>query len=89
MKKILGCLILACIAGGAARASSSNDQWIHVRVDDADGAGGRVDIQVPIGLVSSLLPALKGAHARGSIRVSGSADLRIGCSWPVRSPSTL
>jgi len=69
MKKILGCLVLACITGGAARASASDDRWIHVRVDDADGAGGRVDIQVPIGMVSGLLPALKGAQSRGSIRV--------------------
>lgn len=69
MKKILGCLVLACITGGIAPASASDDRWIHVRVDDTDGAGGHVDIQVPIGLVSSLMPALKGAHARGSIHV--------------------
>ena len=69
MKKILGCLVLACVAGVATRASASDDRWIHVRVDDADGAKGRVDIQVPIGLVSSLLPALKGAHCRGTINV--------------------
>jgi hypothetical protein len=69
MKKILGCLVLACVAGVATRAAASDDRWIHVRVDDADGAKGRVDIQVPVGLVSSLLPALKGVHSRGSIHV--------------------
>ncbi len=69
MKKILGCLVLACVAGSAARVSASDDRWIHVRVDDAGGAGGHVDIQVPIGLVSSLLPALKGKHGRGTIHV--------------------
>ena len=69
MKKILGCLLLASVAMVPARALASDDRWIHVRVDDADGARGRVDIQVPIGLVSSLLPALKGAHGRGTIRV--------------------
>ena len=75
MKKLLGCLVLVGVAGGAA-AAASDDRWIHVRVDDDDGAKGRVDIQVPIGMVSSLLPALKGAHAHGSIRVDGdSVDL--------------
>jgi hypothetical protein len=69
MKKIVGYLVLACITGLTAQAAASDDRWIHVRVDDTDGAGGRVDIQVPIGMVSSLLPALKGKHGRGSIQV--------------------
>jgi hypothetical protein len=69
MKRILGYLVLACVTGVSARVAASDDRWIHVRVDDADGDGGRVDIQVPIGMVSSLLPALKGKHGRGSIQV--------------------
>jgi hypothetical protein len=68
MKRLLGCLVLAGVAGGAARAAP-DDRWIHIRVDDADGAKGRVDIQVPVELVSSLLPALKRAHGHGSIHV--------------------
>lgn len=75
MKKLLGCLILAGVAGCAV-AAASDDRWIHVRVDDTDGGKGRVDIQVPIGMVQSLLPALKGAHAHGSIHVDAkSMDL--------------
>ena len=69
MKKILGYLVLTCVTGLAAQVAASDDRWIHVRVDDTDGSGGRVDIQVPIGMVSSLLPALKGKHGRGSIQV--------------------
>ena len=69
MMRILGYLVLACVTGFAARASASDDRWIHVRVDDAEGSGGHVDIQVPIGMVSSLLPVLNGAHGRGSIHV--------------------
>jgi len=68
MKKLLGCLVLVGVAGGTA-AAASDDRWIHVRIDDADGKKGRVDIQVPIGMVASLLPALKGAHVHGSIHV--------------------
>jgi len=75
MKKLLGCLILVGVAGGAV-AAASDDRWIHVRVDDADGDKGRVDIQVPIGMVQSLLPVLQGAHAHGSIHVDAkSIDL--------------
>lgn len=70
MKKILGSIVLAAFAGVA---TASDDRWIHVRVDDADGGKGRVDIQVPIGMVQSLLPVLKGAHARGAIQVDASS----------------
>ena len=80
MKNILRSLILAGVVGYAGQASASDDRWIHVRVDDAEGAGGHVDIQVPIGMVSSLVPLLKGAHARGTIQVDHSrvdvAELR-------------
>jgi len=67
-------LILASVAGSAARAS--DDRWIHVRVDDADGGRGHVDIQVPVGMVSSLLPVLKRARCHGSIHLDAKrADL--------------
>lgn len=77
MKKLLGSVLFASVALGASQASAADDRWIHVRVDDADGAKGRVDIQVPIGLVSSLLPAFRGSHAHGSIQIDGKqAELR-------------
>ena len=38
-------------------------------IEASDGDKGRVDIQVPIGMVQSLLPMLKGVHAHGSIHV--------------------
>ena len=72
MKKILGCLILAGLAGGVAHAAA-DDRWIHIRVDETDASKGRVDIQVPVGMVSTLLPALKRSHGHGSIRVDGDA----------------
>lgn len=68
MKMLLGCLLIVGVAGGSAIAAS-DDRWIHVRVDATDGDKGRVDIQVPVGMVQSLLPMLKGAHAHGSIHV--------------------
>jgi len=68
------------VAASATAAVAADDRWIHVRVDETDGDKGRVDIQVPIGLVSTLLPALKGKHGRGSIHFDGSdvdlAELR-------------
>ena len=72
MKKLLGCLALVGVVGGMALAAS-DDRWIHVRVDDAGGDRGRVDIQVPIGMVANLLPVLKQAHAHGSIHADGKA----------------
>lgn len=72
MKRLLGCLILlTAVASGLSAASG--ERWIHVRIDDADGAKGRVDIQVPVELVSSLLPAIKGKSGHGRIQVDGSA----------------
>ena len=71
MNKILGCLVLASVPFGAAWGAGADDRWIHVRVDDADGTRGRVDIQVPLGLVSALLPALNGKHGGGSLHVDG------------------
>jgi hypothetical protein len=74
MRKILGCLVLAGFAGGLVAAS--DQRWIHVRVDDNDGAKGHVDIQVPIEMVSTLLPALSASGGHGGIHVDGkSVDL--------------
>jgi len=70
MRKLLGALVLASVTGSAS-AAASDDRWIHLRVDDAGGENGRVDIQVPVGLVSTLLPALKGKHGHGAIHVDG------------------
>lgn len=75
MNKSLGCLALAA-ALGAGTASASDERWIHIRVDENDGSRGRVDIQVPVGMVASLLPMLKGKHAHGSIKLdSNDVDL--------------
>src|SRR5262245_44491074 len=80
MNKILGALVVAGMAAGAGWAVASDDRWIHIRVDDA-GEKGRVDIQVPLGLVSSLLPVLKNKHGDGSIQIDGehvdADDLRL------------
>ena len=74
MKKILGSLVIACVAGSSAMAAS--DRWIHVRVDDAGEGNGRVDIQLPISLVATLLPAIQGKHAHGHVHIDGtSVDL--------------
>jgi hypothetical protein len=68
MNKHLGCLFVACMLG-AGTVAASDERWIHVRVDETQGSKGRVDIQVPIGMISSLLPVLKGKHAHGNIKV--------------------
>ena len=75
MIKALGCLIVAGTLG-AGTAAAGDDRWIHVRVDATDGSKAKVDIQVPIGMVSGLLPILKGKHAHGNITLNdGDVDL--------------
>jgi hypothetical protein len=70
MRKLLGAMIVAGIAGSGAWAGSSDDRWIHIRIDDNDGRG-RIDIQVPVGMVSGLLPALETRVPAGGLHVDG------------------
>jgi hypothetical protein len=73
MRRTWGCLVLAGFVGGAAIASEQ--RWIHVKVD-GNGDGGHVDIQVPVELVSTVLPVLGASRAHGGIQVDGkSMDL--------------
>ena len=68
MNKTLGCLMVAgTLAAGTA--SAGDERWIHVRVNETDGSKGHVDIQVPVGMVSSLLPVFSGKHAHGTLKV--------------------
>jgi hypothetical protein len=61
---LLAAIAVAAISTGAAAA---DDRWIHVRVDDNEGGRARVDIQVPIGMVSGLLPVLNHRTAAGNL----------------------
>jgi hypothetical protein len=72
MRTTWGWLIVLGLAWGAAGLAAADDRWIHVRVDDRGDGGDHVDIQVPIGMVATLLPSLAAQHAHGSIHVDGS-----------------
>ena len=51
---------LAAIALAAAPALAASDgRWIHVRVDEDGAHGAKVDLQVPLSMVSALMPTLK------------------------------
>jgi hypothetical protein len=73
MNKILGSLVIACSALGFATAADAGEKWVHIRVDDAGEADARVDIQFPVGLVSALLPALKGKRGAHAVHLDGSS----------------
>jgi hypothetical protein len=73
MNKTLRGLILTAVAGWAPWAAAADEPWIHVRVDDVGGDQARVDIQVPLAMVSALLPAMKGRHGVSSIHIDGDA----------------
>lgn len=68
MKTAVGsCLTVLAIL--AAAPASASERWVHVRVDDSGDAKARVDIQVPVELVSALLPALKDMQGSHAIKV--------------------
>lgn len=78
MKRLIGVVMIAGAVGSGAWAGTSSDRWIHIRVDDNDDGPGRVDIQVPVSMVSGLLPALKDhAVGHGGIHLDGTdVDIR-------------
>ena len=62
---------LATIALAAAPALAASDgRWIHVRVDEDGAHGAKVDVQVPLSMVSALMPSLK-----AKMDVNGQLDL--------------
>jgi hypothetical protein len=61
MKTVAACAasILALTLALPLSAAADSTRWIHVRVHDEGEDGARVDIQVPLAMVSSLLPSIK------------------------------
>ena len=70
---LIGALLVAGAAAAAEAAASQ--RWIHVHVDEEDGAGARVTLNLPIGLVEAALPMVNSDKFRGGqgarIRVNG------------------
>jgi len=83
MRTIFAAVAVAGALASGVRAETSSDRWIHVRVDDNDEGHARVDIQVPIGMVSGLLPMLEHEVGSGEININGKdVDLvRIRNAW--------
>ena len=54
----LATVVLAPAATFAQSASSTKDQWIHVRVENKDNSGETVRVNVPIELAEKVLPAI-------------------------------
>src|SRR5208337_2529561 len=55
-------LVIAMAAGATgARAqaqSSTNEAWLHVRVESHEGKGGNVRVNMPISLAEAIIPAI-------------------------------
>ena len=71
MRSVLRAIMITSMAASGAWAGATDDRWIHVRVDDQGGGNGRVDIQVPIAMVSALLPMLKDKPSSGTVHIDG------------------
>lgn len=64
--KILRALTLtALVAGAASAAAADRGLWLHVRVDEADGA--KVTVNLPLALIEKALPMIPG-DAAGRLR---------------------
>ncbi|HJQ97059.1 MAG TPA: hypothetical protein VJ826_02035 [Candidatus Polarisedimenticolaceae bacterium] len=55
----------------APALAASDGRWIHVRVDEDGAHGAKVDVQVPLSMVSALMPTLK-----AKMDVDGHLDFR-------------
>ncbi|HWN80963.1 MAG TPA: hypothetical protein VNM87_02600 [Candidatus Udaeobacter sp.] len=61
-------------------AAGQNDLWLHVTVDDQDGGGSQVRVNLPLALVEGVLPLLDGDH-KGHFRVSDVDDVDLRRAW--------
>jgi hypothetical protein len=74
-----GWTVVAAIWVMAAPAPAASDagRWIHVRVDEDGAHGAKVDVQVPLSMVSSLMPTLKAKMDVNGRLDFGSTDVSI------------
>ncbi|HEX4825283.1 MAG TPA: hypothetical protein VFV19_13335 [Candidatus Polarisedimenticolaceae bacterium] len=70
MNKISAIVAIAGAVAWGAQVRAA-DRWIHVRVDERDEGHAHVDVQVPIEMVSGLMPLIKNRHGSGHIRLDG------------------
>jgi hypothetical protein len=81
----VGSLVLAMAASAvglrAQTQSSTDDTWIHVRVESHEGKGGNVRVNMPISLAEAILPSIhndkldNGRIRIGNLNVNG-VDVR-------------
>ena len=60
---ILGCLLLAL----ASTAGVAEDRWLHVRVEEKNGSGEKVRVNIPLQIVQAILPAIETHQLRDGI----------------------
>jgi hypothetical protein len=59
-KRMLRMVMVALICLGPAAAGAESDLWLHVRVDETDGA--KVKVNLPITMVETALSMVPGEH---------------------------
>jgi len=72
--RYLGALFMAAALLGAASAAYAGDRWIHIQVEDRSETDSHVDLQVPLALLTALMPAVE-SHVRstGGVHLSGTS----------------
>lgn len=66
------CLFLACVVIAGA-ASAASDLWLHVKVDESEGA--KVTVNLPVGMIEKAIPMLP-MHELHHARI-GDGDMQI------------
>ena len=69
---LIGALL---VTAGSTAALAASQRWIHVHVDEDNGSGARVTLNLPIGLIEAALPMVRSDAFNGGrgarIRVNG------------------
>jgi hypothetical protein len=56
--------LMVCLTAGTAIAGADG-HWLHVRVDEGDDDGEKINVNIPLSVVMAILPAIESDDFRG------------------------
>jgi hypothetical protein len=56
--------LMVCLTAGTALAGADG-HWLHVRVDEGDDDGEKINVNIPLSVVMAILPAIESDDFRG------------------------
>lgn len=71
-KKMLSAAAVALACVLALPAAQAADKWLHIRVDEAGAGGEKIDVNIPLDVVESVLPLIQIDDLdHGKLRIHG------------------